>query len=677
MLRRPFVNPFAVLAVALLLILAARPVLADYDCEPVDMDSVGCGELLMRSEAGLIPLPPVSTEVRLEVNGPLIAGTVIQAFVNPTDRVIGATYVFPMPEGAAVHAMEMWVGERRIVSIVKEKAEARRTYEAARAEGRRAALVESARPNLFTTSVANICPGDEIRVELRYLDRADYADGVFSLAVPLSFTPRYIPPRLWRAPDTAADVAAVRSTWVARGDARYPTATIHVDLTPGVALSGITSESHDLDVTRDGDLWRIGPDAASIPADRDFLLAWRPVADGVPAAALFTESREDGVYALLMVVPAVDGVPRRTETATETVFLIDVSGSMQGASIEQARAALISALDRLGPDDRFALTAFQSSYFSWRRGFSFAEPQIVAEARGWVKGLRAGGGTEMRQALLNGLTTFLDPAPDDVIRARRLVLITDAAVGNEDELLREAVADRGDVRLHVVGIGHAPNRYLVKRLAGLGGGLSTFVSSDRGAENAIDRFLERIARPQLLSPVIAWEGAPPVEGYPARLPELFPGEPLLWSGRFPAGTVPRGVLSAELEGRAWSRSLAPDDAPAPGTAVRWARDKVDALMADLHGGRAHDAVKRDVVEVALAHGLVTRFTSRVAVEEAPATGEPAIGCRMPNGLPHGTEFAPDLPLGGTSRPLLRLIGFAALGLGALALAIARLTGSRS
>lgn len=677
MLKRPSVSPFAVLAVALLLILIARPVLADYGCEPVAMDAVGCGELLMRDEAGLIPLPAVGTDISLDVNGPLIAGTVTQRFVNPTDRVIEAVYVFPLPERAAVHAMEMWIGERRIVSIVQEKAEARRTYETAKAEGRRAALVESARPNLFTTSVANICPGDEVHVTLEYLDRVDWVDGAFALTVPLTFTPRYIPPEMWREPDTAVAAAAVRSTWVAEGDARYPTATVRIELAPGVEITRIASASHELRVDRDGDRWRLGPDAASIPADRDFLLSWCPVADGAPAAALFTESREDGLYALLMVVPAVDVVPRRTRTATETVFLVDISGSMQGTSIEQARLALVAALDRLGPDDRFALMSFDNFSHLWRRGFSYAEPQTVAEARGWVNGLNAHGGTEMHPALLRGLNLFLEPSPDDVTRARRLILITDAAVGNEDQLLREATAERGDVRLHVVGIGHAPNRHLVRRLADLGGGLSAFVSTDRGAENEIDRFLSRIARPQLTSLGLAWDGEPPVEVYPTRLPELYAGEPLVWSGRFPVDAEPRGRITAGAEGETWSAPLAPTDRDAPGTAVRWAREKVGWLMADLHAGRNMDDVKRDIVDVALAHGLVTRFTSRVAVEDTASTDGTSITCRMPNGLPHGSEFAPTLPRTGTARTLLRVLGVAALGLGAAALVHARLAGSRS
>jgi len=189
MLKRPSVSPFAVFAIALILVVAAWPALADYDCEPITMEAVGCGELLWRTADGLIPLPAVSTDVVIEVNGPLIAGTVSQRFVNPTDEVIEAVYVFPLPENAAVHAMEIIVGERRIVSIVQEKQQARRTYETARAAGRRAALVEQQRPNLFTTAVANICPGDEIIVELGYLDRADYVDGTFGMAFPLTFTP--------------------------------------------------------------------------------------------------------------------------------------------------------------------------------------------------------------------------------------------------------------------------------------------------------------------------------------------------------------------------------------------------------------------------------------------------------------------------------------------------------
>jgi Ca-activated chloride channel homolog len=678
MLKRPSVSPFAVFAVAVILVVAAWPALAEYDCEPIDMGAVGCGELLWRHPDGLVPLPAVSTDVVIEVNGPLIAGTVSQRFVNPTDEVIEAVYVFPMPENAAVHAMEIIVGERRIVSIVQEKAEARRTYETAKAAGQRTALVEQQRPNLFTTAVANICPGDEIVVELGYLDRADYVDGGFAMAFPLTFTPRYIPPSQWRSEEGAREAAGVISRWVAEDDARYPAATLRVDLNPGVEIEGIASASHDLSVDEDDGRWYVTPAAVTVPADRDFLLAWRPVASADPLSALFVEDREDGRYALLMIVPAVDerlsSTPR---VPTETVFLVDVSGSMQGASIIQARTALTRALNRLTPRDRFNIMSFSNDSRLYRRHFSDGDPAVVADARAWVNRLQADGGTNMHPALLRAMSCFLGDDESTAGFSKRIILITDAAIGNESQLLREAATDLGSVRLHVVGIGGSPNRYLVRRLAEYGGGLTTFVSTNEGAENGIDTFLERVARPQIAQARLDWEGAVYPVAYPTRLPELYAGELMLWSGRFPPDADLKGTFSAEVAGRTLIQDLEGPCEHSAGVAVRWAREKVAGLMADFHSGVDRDIVRERVVETGLAFGLITKFTSRVAVEEAISTDEPPVTCRMPNGLPHGTEFASTLPNCGTTRPLLRMIGWLALLFGAGALIVARFTGGRS
>ncbi len=664
--------------IAALLAIVVVPALADWTDETIDLGQVGCGELLWRRDGGYVPLPAVSTDVVLEVNGPLIAGTVSQLFTNPTEQVIEAVYVFPLPETAAVHAMEIIVGERRIVSVVQEKAQARRTYETARASGRRAALVEQARPNLFTTKVANICPGDRVVVELRYLDQADWVDGAFGLAFPLTFTPRYVPPTMLRTEAGAASAAAVSTPFVGEGDRRFPTATVRVELNAGVALDEVVSASHDLDLDRDGERWLAAPADGTIPADRDFLLGWRPSASGAPEAALFVEDRPDGRYALLMLVPTPRVLPPRQPEIipTETLFLVDVSGSMKGQSIIQARTALLRALDRLGPRDRFNIMSFSDSSRLYRRAFQSADPIVIAEARAWVKRLDANGGTEMHPALLRAMTCFLHADAGDGY-SRRIVLITDAAIGHEAQLLREATADLGALRLHVVGIGGAPNRYLVRRLAEYGGGLSAFVNSVRGAENGIDRFLERIARPLLAEPRLVWPVGAPLEAYPSRLPEPYAGELVLWSGRFPPGAYLRGEFRAVLAGEEMVHTLDSAVTDSDGVAVRWARMKVADLMADRHRGVAEDVVRDQVVETGLAFGLVTAYTSRVAVEEAVSADAPAHPCRLPSGLPEGTEFLPGLPRGGTSRPLLRLLGVAALLIGAAGVALARETGGRS
>ncbi len=622
----------------------------------------GGGQLTVKMSGREFAVPAQETAVTLDVAGPLIKAVVRQEFINPTAEVIEAVYVFPLPDQASVYAMELLVGERRIVSVVQEKSQARRTYEAAKQSGRRAALVESQRPNLFTTEVANIGPGEKVTVRLEYLDQATYDDGWFALVVPLTFTPRYHPDVCGgsseSAPLPSADARAARllsPQFKGEHDPDFPQASIDVSLNPGLALSDLLSPSHDLSVQRNGVLWLAGPPSRTVRADRDFILRWRPVDEPLARPALFVEDRPEGRYALLMIVPGSDAVGQMPRPDTETLFVVDVSGSMDGPSLAQAQAALTAALGELAAGDRFNILAFNNRSWFWRTDFQNISPASLGAARHWVNNLRADGGTEMHPALLQGQTAFLGSVPGE--RARRIILLTDAAVGNEDQILRETVARLGDIRLHVVGIGMAPNRYLVRRLAGQGGGLSLFVSGHGGDTTRLASFLARISRPQLVDPRLEWQGNPTVEGYPARLGAPFSGELTLWSGRFPVGTDLEGFLRAQWAGQDYSVSLTEDKHPAAsGVAIRWANLKVDDLLAEYDGGGDREALRAQIIKTGLDFGLVTRFTSRVAVEELVTTQGPEATHRIANGLPAGSTLIRQLPQGGTLTPLWRALG---------------------
>jgi Ca-activated chloride channel family protein len=418
---------------------------------------------------------------------------------------------------------------------------------------------------------------------------------------------------------------------------------------------GLHSPSHAVRVD-DGVVTLRDGDTA---ADRDFVLQWSAVLDG-PAAACFIEDRPEGRYALVMLVP--DTAAPAAESVTETLFVIDVSGSMQGPSIRQARAALLRAVDRLRPGDRFNILAFNDDSRLFRRGLQPAVPTTLADARGWIGALDADGGTMLHPALLQAARQFLAAGPAPTGIGRRIILITDAAIGNESQLLREAAGGLGDVRLHMVGIGAAPNRFLVRRLAELGGGLSAFVADADAAGGTLDAFLSRIDRPVLRDLRLEWTDDAPRESSPVRLPELFAGQPLLWSGLFPADARVAGRLTGLDDDGAWSCELG-RPVEAAGTAARWARLSIDGFMAELHGGGSADSLRARVIDLALAHGLVTEYTSRVAVETTTTGEPPARTCRLPNGLPAGSRLLDALPATGTSRPLLMLLSVLLMGVG--------------
>ena len=687
----------------------ANPELAGASERVVALEDIGAGELLRRTPEGLLPLPRGETGVRIEITGLMARGRVRQDFHNPYAEAIEVVYVFPLPERAAVHRMEMRIGGRRIVAEIQEREEARQTYDRAKRAGRKAALLDQERPNLFTISAANIPPGEAIEVNLEYIEEVAYDDGRFHLAFPLTFTPRFVP--LAEAQDPhrgesgaggvaqavsielrsvgVPDAHRILAPFLHTDDPRGMRVTLEVRLQPGVAIERLESPSHRVAISHAGPRWIVVPADGALRADRDFLLQWKPVAGHEPQVALLLEEGGDGdenLYGLLLLVPpALEerdpwGRPRPRGLPTETLFVIDVSGSMAGPSIAQAREALRAALRRLGSDDAFNILEFNNLSSAFRRTFQSAgDREIRAAADCWVAAREAGGGTMILPALQRALAmsaagsgeipTRAGPGRGSRDRLRRIVFLTDGAVGNEAAVLEELHAGLGAVRLHVLGIGRAPNRYLMRKMAAYGHGLCGFISDLGEASNRIDEFFLRIDRPVASDLTLTWDGVAVADIHPAVLPDLHAAEPLLVSLRLRPETSPAVVtMRGNIPGGSWDVAL-PVEGAAPagaGIALRWARAKVAALMDRLHEGADPADVRRQVVTVGTAFNLVTRYTSLVAVEEAVTAEGPCRTVRMPNTLPSGSQLL-GLPRGGTLGPLHRLVGFCALALGLLLL----------
>jgi Ca-activated chloride channel family protein len=626
--------------------------------ESLGLSDVGAGELLWRSPAGLVPLPVVGVDVELTVSGVLLHGNVRQIFSNPTNETIEVLYAFPLPERAAVHQMEMVVGARRIRSLARERENARRIYEQAKQSGKKAALLDQHRPNLFTTAAANINPGETIAIELEYLEEVGWIDGEFSLSFPLCFTPRFRPPSDDEGPFLSSD----------RGDLENrpvrPPARIRVRLRPGTPLDEIASASHGIRFEQEADGYHVRTVDEFVPTYRDFRLRWTPRLDTRPRSAVFIEQRPEASYALMLLLPPDRESEAGSGLPTETLFVVDVSGSMAGPSIDQARHALLAALDRLRPEDRFNLMRFNDGNTTFRDTFEPATPESVEAARAWIRSLAAGGGTLIYPALMRGLDLLGESRS---ARAQRLVFLTDGAVSNESEVLRGIVDRLGQARLHTIGIGAAPNAYLMRKMAWFGHGLAEFVPSNSVAGDRIDTFFERLDRPVMKDLDLRWDGIDSGHAYPSRLADLHAGQPLTMYVRLDSppdrGTVSLGGYTRS----GWvETSLSLDQAlPGRGVATRWARARVDALMDSLHEGAVEDDVRREVIEVGLDFNLVTAYTSLVAVEETPSAFTESRTLRS----------AAALPMGGTSGPLRLRLGLLLTALG-LALYCVRY-GSRS
>lgn len=645
----------ALLCLALLIAIGAPPARAANpaaDKPAMRLNEIEGGALLFRNDGSDVfdVAPTIDTGVHMDISGTVARVTVRQTFVNDSASWREAIYAFPLPDNAAVDRLRLRVGDRVIEGRIAEKQKARQAYQKARAEGKRAGLVEQERPNIFTTSVANIAPDSRIAVEIEYQQTVRFDAGRFDLRFPLVIGPRYIPkPRIVAAEDWTALVAPVpdadRITPPLRSEAEGPgnPITLTVRLDTRIPLAGIVSPSHAITVTDEDSAWTtVTLKDGAVPTDRDFVLQWTPESGLGPAAAVYSESRDGEDYLLVTLLPrpAADAVEPAQPPARGIVFVIDTSGSMHGESLRQAKAALTMALGRLRPGDSFNIIQFNSVTDSLFHAPRPADAATVSAARRYVAGLESTGGTEMLPALTAALESF----PQDDGTLHQVVFLTDGSVGNERELFGRTQALIGDTRLFTVGIGSAPNSYFMTRAAAFGRGSFTFIGAPSEVSEKMDALLRKLERPVLTDLRVAWPGGSLPETWPARIPDLYDGEPLTVSARLPADLTQSGqpiTVTGTYGGQPWRTTLMATGAESgeenPGVAAIWARRKIASLMDTIVRGADYEAVKRQVIETALSFQLVSKFTSLVAVDVTPArpADDPLASSRVATNLPNG------------------------------------------
>lgn len=610
----------------------------------------GTGALRGTAGGRSVELPLVEMRAELYVTGPLLHAIVTQRFENPYDASVDADYTFPLPDRAAVDAMELHVGARVIVAEVREKQAARAEFEQAKREGKRASLVEQQRPNLFSTRVANIAAGETVNVRLEYREELRATSGTYSLVFPMTYTSRY-----------SRETADSSQCAIAGGDALSPAAEVVITIDAGTPLAAVASSSHALQVEHNARGAVVTLHGQRVPADRDLVLTWRSALESTAHASLLVEEVQGERFGLLTLFPPDPGSGAANGFPTETLFVVDVSGSMEGPSIEQAKAALSSALKRLRSGDRFNLLQFNDSNAAMSESSLLYGLNELDRAQAWVNALHAGGGTEIDGALLRAIGML---GASRFAGEQRIVLITDGAVDNETELMTRVQQVLGKVRLHVVGIGSAPNRWLMRKLAEFGRGACSFVVSIESVEASMNDFLQRIDRPVWSDISLRWKGTVPLESYPERVPDLYAGEPIMLLLKLdPDGEAPQVILEGRgPDGMAQLAPVVPQAVRTnAGLGTRWAREKIESLIDSLPRGGDFETVKRNVTALGLEFHLVTAYTSLVAVDKTPK------GLQL-----NDADVSQDggvLPQGGTLGTLLLYSGIVASAIGLLGLRV--------
>jgi Ca-activated chloride channel family protein len=593
-------------------------------------------------------------------------------------------YVFPLPENSAVDRLRMTIGERIVEGVIRERGAARKDYAQAKRSGQRAALLEQERANIFTSSLANIGPREDIVVEIEYQQTLRYDSGRFSLRFPMTVGVRYIPGAPladsagtgWSADTTrVSDASRITPPVIHPSEGAINPVSIRVELDAGGPLERIDSPYHRISLRADGprrDVVEL--EEGVTPANRDFELAWTPASKPEPRAAWFTEKRGGKTYGLLMIMPPeATGETRRVPR--EAVYVIDTSGSMSGTSIAQAKEALLLAIDGLSPEDRFNIIEFNSYARPLFKSARPATRERRAEARGWVKGLRAQGGTEMALALDLALT-----GGESGERVRQVVFLTDGQVGNEDELFKLIRARLGDSRFFTVGIGSAPNSHFMTKAASIGRGTFTYIGKVEEVREKMAALFAKLESPVLKGVRIDWPEGAGAETWPSRTPDLYAGEPVVVTAALERAQG-RARVSAMRGAALWEETFLLDQpAQGSGLGVLWARDKVGSLEDAMREGASAEETQAKIIELALTHHLVTKYTSLVAIERSPARPAhadlktAALPVNLPEGWSHEVVFGPQqtdfalagrLPQGATDSRFNLLAGALALLFAAL------------
>jgi len=640
-----------------------------------------------------IHLPLLKAGYRVEIDGDIAHVELTQTFLNPTRLPLNATYLFPMNQKAAVHAMRMDLDGESIVARIRKKAEAEATFEAAKREGKAAALLTQHRPNMFTQDIANLMPGRPVTVTLDYVQSIPKIDGAYELVVPMVVGPRYEgasvdvsrlpagsgmslkPGDDDRAPVKADPVRAVTAdtpgNWRIDRLPAYPPVigqnapdevdpkrvTLDLSLRAPMPVSALWSDTHALEVKGDA-IKSVRFSSGAAIDNKDFVLRYQLAAEREVAAGVAShfEAERGGTFSLLIqppIAPAEDMIGKR-----ELVFVLDTSGSMGGAPMEASKIFMRAAIEALRPDDTFRILRFSNNTSQFAREAVRATPHNKAKAQRFVRSLNASGGTEIDRAV--NAAFDLDQQKNTT---RIVVFLSDGYIGDERSVISTIANRIGNARIYAFGVGNAVNRFLLDAMAEEGRGFARYIAVDEDAKAAAEDLATRLKTPLLTDISIDWNGLEVSGLTPSRIPDLFEGGSVRVMGRYQTGGRHTIHIDGVVNGHAARLPLEVDLKASPVSGERssqalpliWAREQIFAKnRAYTIGGSSDKRLENEITDLGLTYSLQTRFTSFVAVSERVVNAAPETALNKAVPLPQVSGVTanayPSLNLSGSSAP---------------------------
>ncbi|MDJ0747585.1 MAG: VIT domain-containing protein [Xenococcaceae cyanobacterium MO_167.B27] len=557
--------------------------------------------------------PLEHTTVTAKIAGNLSRVEVKQTFSNPNDQPLEAIYKFPLPDDAAVDDMEIRIGDRVIRGIIKKREEAQKIYQEAKREGKTAGLLEQQRDNIFTQSLANIQPGEQIDVIIRYTNTLQFIGSNYEFVFPMVVAPRYESEtptsKNFNPFETAAWASGLQETRSGRD------IDVNIEIDAGVAISELQSFSHPIKIQKNSSITRVSLAKRDVIANQDLILRYQVMGAKTQATVLTQRNQQGGHFATYLI-PAVNYKPEQI-VPKDVIFLIDTSGSQRGEAIEQSKELMRQFISGLNQDDTFNIIDFANSTSKLADEPLANTRENRAQALAYVSKLDANGGTE----LMNGINTVLNfPAAADG-RLRSIVLLSDGLIGNDEEVIRQIREKlQPGNRLYSFGVGHSTNRFLLNRLAELGRGTVTILPPKEDAVEVADKFFREINNPVVTNIEVKWigEGKAP-EIYPQQSPDLFASQPLILYGRKQDSKNGKlKIIGTVAGGQSYEKVLDVNFQQVSGNsaiAQLWGRSRIKDLMNQMYGRENPEGVSA-VTETALDYNLLSKYTAFVAVDDS-------------------------------------------------------------
>lgn len=568
---------------------------------------------LYTSAGQAVPLRGV--EVLAHVAAGYAEAVVHQRYRNDEGAPVEAIYTFPLPANAALTGFSMTCAGRRVEGEVRERERAFREYDEAVSRGHGAALLEQERANVFTANVGNLLPGEEALIEIRYVQKLAADEGSLCFRVPTLVAPRYVPPGSPAGDrsghgtlEPTAEVPDADRISPPRGEARYG---LRLDLLFDLGREvRVESPSHRIACEPAGEhRVRVSFTSGEVALDRDVVVTARGAIGSAAGLVCHRAEGEAEGYFALTVVPDLFEHTAEARAPREVVFLVDTSGSMDGASLLEAKAALRLCLRHLREGDLFTAIAFSTRWQAFEpRPVPFTQATL-ARADAWIESLRASGGTELLAPLVEGLRL----ARDGVV-----VLLTDGQVGNEAQILRMAPVMQSRARVYSFGIGTNVSDALLRELATRTGGAVEFIHPGERIDDKVVAQFARATSPRVTDVRVAFRGLDAGELAPAKAPDLVDGDPWTLFGRYEAPGEGAIEITGSLAGRPFRLELPASfepEADRPAVAKLWAKERVTDLDASTLEGRRAEAMRERIIKLALDHGIATKYTSFFVVEK--------------------------------------------------------------